>query len=268
MHLGPGLARAAEDQEAGAPAPAEVADPEPHPQLTMDITTHAWLTGGMLAVVGVSQYYSDKLMPPTCKWCNPPQVDIWTRDQLVWSNTKAAANSGNLMLVVVPTVAVVTLGVMNHADGLKGRQFAEDVLIVTESATITMLLMHVAKYSTARTRPDAWAGSGSTTANSRMSFYAGHSANLFAVGAAAMQVARMRGHKGWGWLGAACFVGATVAGYSRIASDNHWLTDVLAGAAVGTSVGLAVPVMVLHPAEAHSSGVTLVPAPGGLALLF
>jgi membrane-associated phospholipid phosphatase len=78
----------------------------------------------------------------------------------------------------------------------------------------------------------------------------------------------VRGYAGWKWLAAASFVGAAASGYFRIASDNHWLTDVIAGAAVGTGVGLAVPLLVLHPADPRKPGVTLIPTPGGLTLLF
>jgi membrane-associated phospholipid phosphatase len=35
-------------------------------------------------------------------------------------------------------------------------------------------------------------------------------------------------------------------GYLRIAADRHYATDVLAGAAVGTGVGLGWPLLVLR----------------------
>ncbi|MGC4000179.1 MAG: hypothetical protein QM767_23180 [Anaeromyxobacter sp.] len=44
----------------------------------------------------------------------------------------------------------------------------------------------------------------------------------------------------------------------------HWMTDVLAGAAAGTAVGVSVPLLQSRLVK----GVTLVPAPGGIALLF
>jgi hypothetical protein len=144
----------------------------------------------------------------------------------------------------------------------------EDLLVMTEAASVTMLLMQVAKFTTGRLRPDAWAGSGSKTANSRMSFYAGHSAVAFAVAASATQVARLRGRAGWGWLTVASFVGAAASGWLRVASDNHWLSDVVAGAAIGTAVGLALPRLVLRPSSERTAAVTLIPAPGGVALRF
>ncbi|HET9554449.1 MAG TPA: hypothetical protein VFP50_15910 [Anaeromyxobacteraceae bacterium] len=41
--------------------------------------------------------------------------------------------------------------------------------------------------------------------------------------------------------------GAAATGWLRVAADRHWATDVLAGAAAGTTVGLVVPLLVLGP---------------------
>jgi membrane-associated phospholipid phosphatase len=157
---------------------------------------------------------------------------------------------------------------MAHADGAGFREGAEDVLVMTEAVSISLVLMQVAKFTVARTRPDAWAGSGSVTANSRMSFFAGHSSTSFAIAAAGTQVLRMRGRSGWKWYAAISFVTAAATGMFRVASDNHWFTDVVSGAVIGTAVGLSVPGIVLYPASDHAPAVTLVPAPGGFALLF
>jgi hypothetical protein len=269
LGVGPGLVQAGEPDEAiasVAPAPDEAADLRP--RLTMDIAPHAWFTGGLLLAVGASQYWSENLTPSKCRWCEPPQVDVWTRRQLLWANPKAASTLGNILVVAVPAATVLTLGLMGHANDAGSREVVEDLLVVTEAAAITTAIMQVSKFTTARLRPDAWAGSGSTTANSRMSFFAGHSSTVFAIAASATQVARLRGYAGWKWIAAASFVCAAASGYFRIASDNHWLTDVVAGAAIGTGVGLAVPLLVLHPVDPRKTGVTVIPTPGGLAVIF
>ena len=195
-------------------------------------------------------------------------MDRWARRQLLWHDPKEATAIGNALIVAVPVGAALALGLMAHADGAGLREGTEDLLVMTESTAVTLVIMQVAKFSVARWRPDAWAGSGSTTANSRMSFFAGHSSTAFAVAASATQVLRLRGRPGWGWFAAAAFSGAAASGFFRIASDNHWTTDVLAGAAVGTAVGLALPPLVLHEARDGTPALTLGVAPGGLALHF
>jgi PAP2 superfamily len=268
LGAGPGLGWAEETVAADEEPPASPVSPEPRPRLTLDFSTHAWLTGGMLAAVGASQLLSDHLAPSTCRWCDPPQLDRWARRQLLWKDVKQATMIGNLLIVAVPVSATLTLSLMAHADGAGFREGAEDLLVLTEATSVALTLMQVAKFTSGRLRPDAWAGSGSTTANSRMSFFAGHGSTSFAIAAAGTQVLRLRGRPGWKWFAAISFVSAAATGMFRVASDNHWLTDVVAGAAIGTAVGLSVPLLVLHPAGEHSTGVTLVPAPGGLALTF
>jgi membrane-associated phospholipid phosphatase len=250
------------------PETASPAVPDLHPRLTLDLPTQAWWTGSLLAVAGVTQLLSDRLAPPACRWCEPPQLDRWARRELRWNDPKGATAIGNALIVVVPVGAALTLGLMAHADGAGLREGTEDLLVMTEATAVTLVLMQAAKFGVARLRPDAWAGSGSTTANSRMSFFAGHASTAFAVAASATQVARLRGRPGWGWFAAAAFTGAAATGFFRIASDNHWLTDVVTGAAIGTAVGLGLPSLVLHEATPGFSGITLAPAPGGLAIHF
>lgn len=58
---------------------------------------------------------------------------------------------------------------------------------------------------------------------------------------------------------------ATVA-YMRIESGNHFITDVLAGAAIGTFYGWFVPQMHLRPGNEESADVSIVPIPKGILI--
>ncbi len=258
--------------EAGAAAPAATPSPPPDPAhsppLTVDLTAHSIATGGMLLVSGLSQLEANKLTPPSCRWCEPTRFDRWARHQLRWTDVKTAGLASTVLVVAVPAGTALTLGLAARAEGASGREVEEDLLVVTEAASAAVLLTQAAKFATARVRPDAWAGSGHVTADGRMSFWGGHSAFAFSVAAGATQVARLRGRPGWRWLALASFAGAAATGWLRVAADRHWTTDVLAGAAVGTAAGLAVPLLVMHPAGERGSAVTLVPVPGGLALVF
>ena len=69
-------------------------------------------------------------------------------------------------------------------------------------------------------------------------------------------------------MAAVGFGAAALTGWLRVASDRHWLSDVAAGAAIGTGTGLVVPWLAYQPAEGPPPAVTLLPAPGGLALVF
>jgi membrane-associated phospholipid phosphatase len=71
----------------------------------------------------------------------------------------------------------------------------------------------------------------------------------------------MRGYESAPWILGLGLAGAATTGYLRVAADAHWATDVLAGAAFGAAVGVAVPLLHRVP------DVRLVPAPGGVAVL-
>ncbi len=124
------------------------------------------------------------------------------------------------------------------------------------------------KHATGRLRPEAWAAGGPRVEGDLHSFFSGHTSRVFTAAAAATQVTRLRGRPGWKWVAAAGFTAAAATGWLRIAADQHWATDVLAGAAVGTATGFGVPALALRPAQSHRRSVTLVPAPGGLAIQF
>jgi hypothetical protein len=222
----------------------------------------------MLLVSGLSQLEASKLTPPSCHWCRPTQFDRWARHELRWTDVKAAGAASNVLVVAIPAGAAISLGLAARAQGAGGREIEEDLLVVTEAASAAVLLTQAAKFATARLRPDAWASNGHVTADGRMAFWGGHSAFAFSVAAGTTQVARLRGRPGWKWLALASFAGAAATGWLRVAADRHGATDVLAGAAVGTAAGLATPLLVMHPAGERGTAVTLVPAPGGLALVF
>jgi membrane-associated phospholipid phosphatase len=256
----------------GATEPAATTAPVPpppaRPRLTIDMSTNAWVTGGLLAFTGATQYYADELSRSACQWCTPGPFDVNARSRLVWGDIASAGTASDVTMVALPVADALALFFMARADKAGGREVTEDLLVFTEGVAVATALMQVAKFSTLRLRPDSWAAGGGTSSGSRMSFWAGHASSAFAMAAGATQVARMRGRAGWGWLAAASFAGAATVGYLRIAADRHWTTDVMVGAVVGTASGLVVPLLVFHQADERKPAVTLVPAPGGLALIF
>lgn len=272
------LSSAAAQAEEAAPAgtaAAPAAAPRPPalenaslPRLTVDLPLHASITGGaLLAELGLV-LLEEQLVPSACRWCEPPQLDRWGRQQLKWSDTEAAANASNVTMLAVPAGAALALG-LGALDGPRGRREAlEDLVVLTEAVSVTMLTTQVAKYAAARERPYAWASGGSVAPDGRESFWSGHTSFTFSVAAAYTQIARLRGRPGWRWQSALLFAGAAATGWLRLAGDRHWLTDVGVGAVTGTAVGLVVPLLAFHEEGAKAPAVALVPAPGGFGLVF
>ena len=80
---------------------------------------------------------------------------------------------------------------------------------------------------------------GSPGAN--YSFFSGHTGSAFALATSTGAVASIRGYRGAPWVWGVGLSLAAATGYLRIASDSHYFSDVLVGAAVGTAVGWLVP---------------------------
>ena len=76
------------------------------------------------------------------------------------------------------------------------------------------------------------------------SFPSGHTSTVFAIAASTtVEMSHIVDEKDWwpGWkyvIGGAMFGGATMVGVSRMYHDQHWASDVVAGAAIGTFSGI------------------------------
>jgi membrane-associated phospholipid phosphatase len=144
-----------------------------------------------------------------------------------------------------------------------------DSLVVAEAALVASALQITVSYAAARPRPRVYGTEAPlgqrTDANAARSFFSGHVANTVATTVAGFRTYQ-RLHRpaiAWTLLGLG-LAGSTFVGVSRVAAGSHFPTDVVAGAAVGAGMGLALPAM-------HSRGTTLLPLPttdgAGLSLL-
>ena len=75
-------------------------------------------------------------------------------------------------------------------------------------------------------------------------------------------MARLRGYPAWPAVYAVGFGTAAAIGYLRMAADEHWLSDVVAAAAVGAGLGVAVPLF-FHRGG-HEEELTFTPLSGGV----
>ena len=153
-------------------------------------------------------------------------------------------------------------------------------LIAAETMAVNAAILGVVKFAAARERPYG-RGCGSTLpevsddcdANDRFrSFMSGHSSQTFASAAlTCTQHAHLDlygGHVSWALPCALGFVVASATGALRIVADRHYLTDVLAGAASGTTVGFALPWLLHYRyASSEQADLALLPAPGGVQVV-
>jgi membrane-associated phospholipid phosphatase len=202
----------------------------------------------------------------SCRWCDSSDgrdtlwgVDRGVRDALRWSDRNKADRISGALLGGSFVLPVVFIGTSGRTGTLR------DGALVFEAAAITAALTQTAKKVFHRPRPyvhrgDAPPGTDPAAEESHVSFFSGHASMTFALGVSTGSVALLRGEKNAGWvLGTGLAVAATTS-YLRVAAERHYFSDVLVGAAVGSTIGWLVPH--LHrpappPPESPSTAVSL-----------
>lgn len=234
---------------------------EPPIPLQYNLALDASLTGAMALSVVLLTIEQPALLPSTCRWCAPGPLDASVRDTLLWQHDFRTADVLSTVIDgVLPASAVGYLVLSANSCGDVNAGLV-DSLLVTEAVAGALLLNQIVKLLAGRQRPYAYYGHdiGASENERNLSFYGGHTSFAFSVVAATVTVASMRGYAGVGLAATVGFTMAASVGYLRIAADQHYLTDVLVGAAVGGVVGWAVP-RIFHPPSAGSA------PPAGLRL--
>ncbi len=262
---------------AASPASARAAEPRP---LREDLRVDAAVLGTAGAVWLGGELLQDRLAPVECRFCGTNALDAWARRQLLLSDDRAPRITSDVLAIgVIPAAVVVHQLLAARAAGDTGAG-VHDVVYVAEAGGVALALDQVVKLAVGRQRPFVHYGNYADPArphdaDDNLSFYSGHTTLAFSVAAAAGTVSTLRGYESAPWVWAVGMTLATAVGWARIASDRHYLTDVLAGAATGAAIGVAMPLW-LHgrkdePGAASgraASGTTVVPYPLGVLVLF
>jgi membrane-associated phospholipid phosphatase len=94
------------------------------------------------------------------------------------------------------------------------------------------LILQPLKYGIGRSRPGARAGAYDFhPLSGRDSFPSGHTTEAFVLASVIAE------HYDSIWIKAASYTVASAVGWARLNNNDHWASDVLAGAALGTFVG-------------------------------
>lgn len=190
--------------------------------------------------------------PDDCRWCDR---DASGRDTLNGfdrdvrrallvgrsaRNANALASDVLVYGLMLPTAVIYpTLSADTH----ETRVDALRMILWTQAVSSTVT--HATKWIAARERPASHFGEPDDRPGSRYgSFFSGHASAAFAAVTSMVQTCRLTGCQGERWMWVAGVPSASVAGVLRIRSDKHYATDILAGAAVGMTVGWMTPKLV------------------------
>ena len=239
--------------------PADALTLRPSYDLATDIAVTAVTAGSTLGLLALK----NELAPATCRWCNPPGFDADVTRSLAWSNTGAAGTASDLMLVAVGGGVLGFTVLDGYRRGDREVGFA-NALLIAEATSIALLVDQGVKYAVGRSRPYVFLSRAVTDSrDGNQSFTSGHTTFVFAVAASASTLLLSQHAPGAVALSVIAFSAAGLTGYLRIAAEAHYLTDVVASAAMGTLIGWAVPHFFHGPRE---GGLALRPVPGGISI--
>ncbi len=236
------------------------------------------VTVGATAAWIVAEANKTRLAAVTCRWCDRAPdgtdtlntVDSWGRRALRWDNSGRAITLSNATaFVFAPAAAYGLEWKVASRDG-RGAETPANWILITQSMAIAADATEVMKFVIGRERPFVHAlapGSPATSpssADNNTSFPSGHTTLAFSLAMSSWEVASLRGYRKAAWLLGAGIPLATLTAYFRVAADRHYLTDVLAGAAVGSAVGFGVPYLAHRRRTDHRvPAVRVIPAAGG-----
>ena len=241
------------------------ADEPPRP-LRCDLVTDLSVTGAAVAAMVALAVLEPQLASLQCRICAPDALDDSIHRALVWSDTRAADTASTVLAGGLLPAGLLAYGLVSADRAGDLAAGVVDALLVVQAVSIATVLEEGVKYAAARLRPYAWYGHLPPTYERNMSFYSGHTSFAFATAAAAGTIFTMRGYPGASAVLGFGLAAATAVGYLRMAADQHYFTDVLAGAAVGGAVGFAIPWLFHRPRGTAPRPGDVLPAPGGFAI--
>ncbi len=216
----------------------------------------------------VTQAAMNNLAPAKCRWCSVNGFDRWGHDNIAWSNTSTASRLSDAMAYGAAPLAAFGLDALASSHDGKFDGFLIDALVIAEAVALSQFTTQIVKIAVGRQRPYAHFGGGSTKPRDNISFYSGHTSLAFSLAVASGTVATMRGYRLAPVIWGAGLAIAGTASYLRLAADKHYLTDVIAGAAIGSAFGFAIPYLFHRPKDKRKDLPTIsaIPADGGALL--
>ena len=221
---------------AAAPAVAQTARPATDtliPDTQLFHKSDLWVAGGF-ALATIALLPADRHLTASFR----------DEDLLANGTVKKLADAGSFFggpgpLIIGPSMYVI--GRLGHVP-----KMAQLAVHGTEAVVVGAAVADVIKGVAGRRRPYAVADSNSHdfgfgrgfTNDSAKSFPSGHSTAAFSAAAAVVAETHEWWPKSTWYVAPVMYGGATMVALSRIYNDQHWASDVMMGAAIGTFAGL------------------------------
>lgn len=183
-------------------------------------------------------------------WARPSELPEGLDRTVLGNHSARAGMFSDALLgsgVGLPFVALLADALLTQPqDGWLG--IGKDSLVLLETFAITTTVTNVVKYGVRRPRPYTYelaAGTPLDNNGDTLSFFSGHTAVCFSM-ATAYSYLFMRRHPDSAlkvpmWIGTHALASTTAV--MRVLAGKHFWSDVMVGAAVGSAIGLAVPLL-------------------------
>lgn len=286
-----GVARADEARPEGAgPAATAPASPEPSApppasprKRTIELRYNLWIDGGIslaLAAGMISWTMAKPGFPKrTCTICDGPGTETNALDDAFRTAFRrddigpAASVSHVISYGLSPAVGTALVVGVAAADS-RASEAPVNALLVIEASLTASVVKEMITFAIRRERPEVHGAVGeakevamTSQSDPMESFPSGHVMSIMAITSSSAVIATMRGYRlaPLIWI-----VGSTMAAtvtYLRMASDQHYFTDNIVGAALGTGIGAAIPLLFHGPVKPKDDDHGSDPARGSRGLL-
>ena len=212
-------------------------------------------------------------LPPDGGLCDAsevPSFDRWATDL----NYEWAAPVSDALLYTLIATPLVFSGIDTPASGAPADRLGTDATVTFQALGATYLATVLLKVAVARPRPLTYNAhfdkSKRFSGDARMSFPSGHASMSYAAASVlAVMLAERFGDDPGAVSGIALgYVLATAVAVHRVLGGKHFLTDVVVGAALGTALGLTIPLLHTKTSEPGVGGPTTARSVVGIGGVF
>ena len=167
-------------------------------------------------------------------------------------------SSATLMAAVFQPVGMLAAGDVRD-------RWSRDIPVLLEATALTLSVNNFVKYLARRSRPqDHFCEEEQIVvpcrADTHLSFYSGHTSAAFVAAVTGGMLADFHRFENRKWIWASGITLATATGALRVASDQHYATDVLTGVVAGSLAGWLIP-KIHKPDPLEPAAATPTPAP-------
>jgi len=159
-----------------------------------------------------------------------------------WSEDASIVSDYLLNFMLISPVALLA------SDNIRN-DFGTFSVMYIENLFLTFAAVHSTKILIKRNRPYMYNNNvplkSKSNSSSRLSFFSGHTAHAFssAVFLSTVYAEYYPGSKWKPYLWGVSLLSASITGYLRYASGNHFPTDIIMGAVVGSAIGYLIPLI-------------------------